>query len=142
MRKHSTFRRRPGFNRLDVRSGSSTDLMVPKSNFRSTPESGLKSDIALCPKSANYRLMHCNIAASFDHLVGDREQLVGDGQTKCFGGFAVDRQSVFGRQHHRQVARLLALENAANVAAGLAIGFGSAGAIVSRPPASAVSRSE
>jgi hypothetical protein len=32
---------------------SLTDLAAPKSNFRSTPQSGLKSDIAPCPKSAH-----------------------------------------------------------------------------------------
>src|SRR5258705_7100806 len=36
-----------------VRSGSKADLTAPKSNFRFTPESGLKSDIGPCPKSAN-----------------------------------------------------------------------------------------
>jgi len=36
----------------DVCSGSKTDLTAPKSDFRITPESGLKSDIAPCPKSA------------------------------------------------------------------------------------------
>jgi ketosteroid isomerase-like protein len=40
------------------RSGSKADLTGPKSDFRFTPESGLKSDIAPCPKSANKRLMH------------------------------------------------------------------------------------
>ena len=38
--------------RPDVRCGSKTDLTAPKSNFRSTPESGLKSDISPCPLSA------------------------------------------------------------------------------------------
>src|SRR5712675_2294374 len=33
----------------------STDLTAPKSNFRSSPESGLKSDIGPCPKSAKCR---------------------------------------------------------------------------------------
>src|SRR5882757_9194181 len=33
--------------------GSSTDLTAPKFDFRFTPESGLKSDIAPCPKSAS-----------------------------------------------------------------------------------------
>jgi len=32
--------------------GSEADLTAPKSNVRFTPESGLKSDIAPCPKSA------------------------------------------------------------------------------------------
>jgi hypothetical protein len=34
---------------------SSTDLTTPKFDFRSSPKSGLKSDISPCPKSANYR---------------------------------------------------------------------------------------
>ena len=38
-------------NTSDVRVGSSTDLTAPKSNFRFTPESGLKSDIARGPKA-------------------------------------------------------------------------------------------
>ncbi len=38
-----------------VRSGSKAALTAPKSNFRFTPESGLRSDIAPCPKSANIR---------------------------------------------------------------------------------------
>ena len=33
--------------------GSKAALTAPKSNFRFTPESGLRSDIAPCPKSAN-----------------------------------------------------------------------------------------
>ena len=33
--------------------GSIAELTAPKSDFRSTPESGLKSDIAPCLKSAD-----------------------------------------------------------------------------------------
>ena len=36
----------------EVAYGSKGDLTAPKSNFRCTPESGLKSDIPPCPKSA------------------------------------------------------------------------------------------
>ena len=40
-------------NRSEVRCGwSKSDLTAPKSDFRFTPESGLRSDIAPCPKSA------------------------------------------------------------------------------------------
>src|SRR5258705_6660520 len=46
--------------RSNVRRGSKAALTAPKSNFRFTPESGLRSDIAPCPKSANRRLMHRN----------------------------------------------------------------------------------
>src|SRR5258705_11846784 len=42
--------------KLDVgvftQPGSKAALTAPKSNFRFTPESGLRSDIAPCPKSA------------------------------------------------------------------------------------------
>jgi hypothetical protein len=37
----------------DVAYGSSTDLTAPKFDFRSSPESGLKSDIEPCPVRAN-----------------------------------------------------------------------------------------
>jgi hypothetical protein len=38
---------------LDDRLGSKAELTAPKSDFRYTPESGLKTDIAACPKSAD-----------------------------------------------------------------------------------------
>src|SRR5712692_263549 len=37
------------FKGTHVADGSSTDLTAPKFNFRSSPESGLKSDIGSCP---------------------------------------------------------------------------------------------
>ena len=37
-----------------VRDGSKADLTAPKSNFRFTPESGLKSDIAARPVCADF----------------------------------------------------------------------------------------
>jgi hypothetical protein len=33
--------------------------MAPKSNFRFAPDSRLKSDIAACPKSANFGSRRC-----------------------------------------------------------------------------------
>jgi hypothetical protein len=44
--------------------------MATKSNFRFTPESGLKSDIAPCRVWAKRRLMHRSNASSFVHAVG------------------------------------------------------------------------
>jgi hypothetical protein len=41
-----------------IEKWSKADLAGPKSDFRFTPESGLKSDIATCPKSPNSGLMH------------------------------------------------------------------------------------
>jgi hypothetical protein len=40
---------------LDVRFGSKAVLTAPKSDFSFTPENGLNSDIAPCPKSAKKR---------------------------------------------------------------------------------------
>ena len=40
--------------KTNVRIGSSTDLTAPKSDFRFTPESGLKSDIGPCPFRAKF----------------------------------------------------------------------------------------
>src|SRR6266403_3353614 len=44
--------------RPNVRGGSKAALTAPKTDFRYTPESGLKTDIVPCPKSATTRLMH------------------------------------------------------------------------------------
>jgi hypothetical protein len=44
--------------------GSSTDLTAPKLDFCSSPESGLKSDVAPCPFRATTGLMHCNKSVS------------------------------------------------------------------------------
>jgi hypothetical protein len=40
------YKRKGKARRRDFRNGSSTDLFTPKSDFRFTPEIGLKSDIA------------------------------------------------------------------------------------------------
>jgi hypothetical protein len=56
--------------RGNVSFGSSTDLAAPKFDFRSSPESGLKSDIGPCPFGANtgslHRLLDCQSAFKFD----------------------------------------------------------------------------
>jgi hypothetical protein len=59
---------RPQF-RSEDRFGSTTDLTALKPDFRFTPESGLNSDIAPCPKSANNG--HRSL---LDHLISSAEQ--------------------------------------------------------------------
>src|SRR6516225_1027042 len=53
---------------------------------------------------------------SFDHLVGAGEYRWWNVETKRLRGLEVDYQLVLGRRLHRQVARLLALEDAIDVA--------------------------
>src|SRR6476646_9749724 len=43
------------FDAAEVRNGSEADLTAPKSNFRFTPECGLRADIAPFPLCANSR---------------------------------------------------------------------------------------
>src|SRR5260221_12838013 len=48
--------------------------------------------------------MHCSKTASlFDHLVGEREQLVRYGQAERLGGLAIEDQLDFSWLFHRQV---------------------------------------
>ncbi len=46
---------KPALGAANVAVGSKADLTAPKSDFRFTPENGLKSDIGPCPKSARRR---------------------------------------------------------------------------------------
>ena len=63
-----------------------------------------------------------------DHLIGAGEQHWRYGQADGFGGLEVDRQLVLGRRLHRQVGRLLALEDAID-AGGLPVLFDEIGRV-------------
>jgi hypothetical protein len=57
----------------------------------------------------------------FDHLVGDHEQRVRNGNAKRAGGRQVDDQFESGRLRDRQIGRLLTFEDSAGVDAGLPV---------------------
>jgi hypothetical protein len=53
--------------------------------------------------------------ASFDHLVGAREQGIGHGYAKRLGSVEINDEFVLGRRLHGQFGGLLALEDAIDV---------------------------
>jgi hypothetical protein len=57
----------------------------------------------------------------FDHLVGAQQQGCGHVEAERFGGLEIDDQLDFRDLLHRQVGRLLALEDAARMDAGLLV---------------------
>src|SRR5262249_18295512 len=58
-------------------------------------------------------------SCSFDHLVGELLDMQRQVEAERLGSPKIDDKIEFGRLLHRQIARLLALENAANIDAGL-----------------------
>ena len=75
----------------------------------------MPSHQAMCEKGQNPSYApHQTIL--FDHLVGDREQPIGDLYVQRFGGLQVDHQFVLGWRLHREISRLLTLEDAIDIA--------------------------
>src|SRR6516162_2528237 len=55
-------------------------------------------------------------AVSFDHLVGGGEKSRWNVEAKRLGGREIDHRFVLGRRLHRKIGRLLALEDAIDIA--------------------------
>src|SRR5436305_9213345 len=69
------------------------------------------------------------LAHSFNHVIGERQQLVGNFEAEHLRGTEVDHQLEFGRQDNRQITRLLAFEDASGINTGLTICIGNAGPV-------------
>ena len=75
----------------------------------------------------------------FDQLTGLAEQCRWHRQFERLGRLQIDQEIEFGRQHDRQVGRLFALEDAADIGSGVLVALGDVGPITD-PPAAAYSR--
>src|SRR5215470_13186557 len=78
---------------------------------------------AMCQKQTFRRAANSPL---FDYLVGGREQFIRDRDTKRLCGFQVDDQMILLGLHYRQVGRLIALEDTADIDAGASIAVGQA----------------
>ena len=85
---------------------SKADLTDPKSDFRFSPQSGLRADVAPCQFRAISGLMHRSNKRLFDHLVGELLQLQGHLKTERFGCREVDNQIEFSWLLYRKLAGL------------------------------------
>ena len=104
-------------------------MMNPKCLGRSVPDT-------FDAKSADFtglKMIRITRGVSFDHLVGGGEQRVRHRQPERPGGFEIDHEFELGRLHHRQIARLGALENPADIYAALAIRIAKLGGIAYEP---------
>ena len=78
-------------DRRATRNGSKAGLTDPKSDFRSAPESGLNSDIEVCPKGAISGCEQLQQGSPlFDYFVRGDEQLRGYSKPERFRSFKVD----------------------------------------------------
>jgi hypothetical protein len=60
----------------------------------------------------------------FNYLIGTHQERLGNLQADRLGGLEIDDQIEFGWLQYRQVGGLLALEDAANINAGLTVAIG------------------
>src|SRR5262249_46998779 len=97
---------------LDDRSGSFASFLATSRDVCSSPDSGVIADV---PKPLPGAKRRPSRPALFDHLVGDREQLVWNGEAERLRSLEVDGQLELGRHLDRQVSRSCASKDAIDV---------------------------
>jgi hypothetical protein len=92
--------------------GSLAEMEASSPDVRFTPESRRPSARSACPLCA----ISGHRVSLFDHLVGTGAHRRRHGEAKRFSGLEIDHQFVLGWRLYWQVGRLLALEDAIDVA--------------------------
>src|SRR5215469_8440783 len=86
------------------------------------PMSALPPKADIGTQSWNVRFVpKADISQLLDQVVGSGEHRGWHREAECLGRFQVDDQFVFCRRLHRQISRLLALEDAIDVTGGAAV---------------------
>jgi hypothetical protein len=80
-------------------------------------------------------LGHKRTSQLFDHLIGNVQQTKWHSEPKRFGGLEIDDQLEPGRLQDRQVGRLLAFEDSADIGADLRIDLPGNDSVAVKPPA-------
>src|ERR1700758_817326 len=65
--------------------------------------------------------MRCNKKSLLDHLIGAGEKRLRNTQPECLRGIEIEYQLILCWRLHRQIGRLLALEDAIDVTGGAAV---------------------
>jgi hypothetical protein len=104
---------------------SFASFSTPSNNVGSYPNNGQIGDPLRRSKRANNRREQVKQKSTLlDHLVSKRQQVVRELQSERLGGFQIDRHLEFGGLQHRQLGRVCAAENLADIDAHLAVHVG------------------
>src|SRR3954451_13661690 len=104
--------------------------LSPVATQHSLPSGSYSLTWAGLPPAGSHQLC---LAHSFNHLVRGRQQRRRHGKVERLRGLEVDHQFELGRLLHRQVGRLLTLEDAIDVAGGAPVAVDRVDAVGHQP---------
>src|SRR5215510_3555876 len=94
--------------------GDCAAALVVKSQAAGMPAGMRYATRPTRPRVLRFTASSCHIL--FDHLVSAREQCRRQVEAECLCSFQINNQLVFGRRLHREIGRLLAVEDAIDIA--------------------------